>query len=240
MSQVTSSIVRDRNRVAPGAELHVEAIADLICPFCYIGKRRLDAALRAVQGPYDVTWFPWQLNPDMPDGGLGYEEYLTRRFGSPAKIEPILDSLRREGLADGIEFRFDRLKRVPNTLKAHLLMYLAETEGHDQSKLAEDLMSAFFEHGRDTGDSEVLVDIATTAEFSASKALHALDDENARQIVLSREAKVRASGISGVPGFLLNRRLLVIGAQETDAIINAFDRAMFGEGTDELISPAVH
>jgi len=240
MSQALSNIARDHDRVAPRAALHVEVIADLICPFCYIGKRRLDTALHAVQGPYDVTWYPWQLNPEMPDDGLGYEEYLTQRFGSPGNVEPILDSLRREGRADGIEFRFDRLKRVPNTLKAHQLMYLAETEGHDQSSLADALMSAFFEHGMDIGDTNVLVDIAASADLSADKVLRVIDDDKARQMVLSREAKVRSSGITGVPGFLLNRRLLVIGAQEADAIVNAFDRAMFGEGTDELVSPALH
>ena len=240
MSQALTNIARDRDGFAPQAALHVEVIADLICPFCYIGKRRLDTALRAVQGPYDVTWYPWQLNPDMPENGLAYEDYLTQRFGSPANVEPILDSLRREGRATGVEFRFDRLQRVPNTLRAHLLMYLAETKGHDQSVLADALMSAFFERGMDIGNTDVLVDVGASADLSPDSVVRIIDDENARQIVLSREAKVRSSGISGVPGFLLNRRLLVIGAQEADAIVNAFDRAMFGEGTDELVSPALH
>ena len=240
MSQASTNIVRDRDGFAPKAALHVEVIADLICPFCYIGKRRLDTALRAVQGPYDVTWYPWQLNPEMPDGGLAYEDYLTQRFGSPANVEPILDSLRREGQEDGVEFRFDRLQRVPNSLKAHQLMYLAETEGRDQSVLADALMSAFFARGMDIGDTDVLIDVGASVGLSPDDVLRVIGDENARQIVLSREAKVRSSGINGVPGFLLNRRLLVIGAQEADAIVNAFDRAMFGEGTDELVSPALH
>lgn len=240
MSQVLTNIVRDKDHVAPKAALHVEVIADLVCPFCYIGKRRLDKALCAVQGPYDVTWFPWQLNPEMPEDGLAYEKYLTRRFGSLENIEPILENLALEGKQEGIDFRFDRLKRVPNTLKAHQLMYLAETEGLDQSALAERLMSAFFESGRDIGDADVLLDVATAFGLSGDKAVQALDDDKTRQIVQTREAKVRASGIAGVPGFLLNRRLLVIGAQEADAIINAFDRAMFGEGTEELLSPALH
>ena len=240
MSQALTSIARDRDGFAPKAALHVEVIADLICPYCYVGKRRLDTALCAVQGPYDVTWYPWQLNPEMPDDGLAYEDYLTQRFGSPANVEPILDSLRREGRAEGVEFRFDRLQRVPNTLKAHQLMYLAETQGRDQSALADALMSAFFERGMDIGDTDVLVDVGASADLSRDSVVRIIDDDNARQIVLSREAKVRSSGISSVPGFLLNRRLLVIGAQEVDAIVNAFDRAMFGEGTDELESPALH
>lgn len=231
---------QQRDSVLRSAALHVETIADLICPFCYIGKKRLDTALRAVQGPYDVTWFPWQLNPEMPDEGVSYEDYLTRRFGSTANIEPVLEGLALEGKQEGIEFRFDKVTRVPNTLKAHQLMYLAESEGRDQSALAEGLMSAFFEHGEDIGDTTTLIEVGGLHGLAADKVARVMDDENARQIVQTREAQVRSSGIAGVPGFLLNRRLLLIGAQEADAIVNGFDRAMFGEGTDELVSPALH
>jgi len=240
MSERLSNIVSNSGRIAPGAALHVEVIADLICPFCYLGKRRLDAALHAVQGPFDVSWFPWQLNPDMPAEGISYEDYLTRRFGNPANVMPVLESLTEEGTRIGIGFRFDQLKRVPNTLKAHQLMYLAETEGQDQSALAEELMSAFFERGEDIGDPKILVELAGRHGLAADDVLRVIDDEAAKQVVVTREGQVRSSGISGVPGFLLNRRLLVVGAQEADAIINAFDRAMFGEGTDELVSPALH
>ena len=120
------------------------------------------------------------------------------------------------------------------------LMHLAETEGKDQSALAEDLMSAFFERGENIGDAKVLVPIAARHGLDGDAVRQALDDERIRQIVLSREAQVRSSGMSGVPGYLLNRRLLVVGAQDKDTLINAFDRAMFGEGGDEIIPPAVH
>ena len=227
-------------RMAPGAALHVEVIADLACPFCYLGKRRLATALRAVRGPYDVSWLPWQLNPDMPAEGLSLDDYLTRRFGSPANVAPVLESLAAEGKGAGIDFRFDRLARIPNPLKAHQLMYLAEAEGRDQSALAERLMSAFFEHGEDIGNTDVLVEQAGTEGIRADDVVRVIGDDASRQIVATREGQVRASGINGVPGFLLNRRLLIVGAQEADAMVNAFDRAMFGEGTDLLISPALH
>ena len=227
-------------RMAPGAALHVEVIADLACPFCYLGKRRLATALRAVRGPYDVSWLPWQLNPDMPAEGLSLDDYLTRRFGSPANVAPVLEGLAAEGKGAGIDFRFDRLKRIPNTLKAHQLMYLAEAEGRDQSALAEGLMSAFFERGEDIGNTDVLVEQAGTQGIRPDDVVRVIGDNASRQIVATREGQVRASGITGVPGFLLNRRLLIVGAQEADAIVNAFDRAMFGEGTDLLVSPALH
>lgn len=240
MSNIRTDIIRAKEPVAPSAALYVEVIADLICPFCYLGKRRLDTALKAVQGPRDVSWYPWQLNPEMPADGVDFEAYLTKRFGSPAAVEPILESLKLEGKAEGIDFRFDKIKRVPNTMNAHRLMYIAEAAGKNQMALAEDLMSAFFENGQDIGDVEVLQSIAAKHGIPPEDVLATLEDDTSKQLVVTREAQVRSSGISGVPGFLLNRRLLLIGAQETDAIINAFDRAMFGEGTDELISPALH
>ena len=101
-------------------------------------------------------------------------------------------------------------------------------------------MTAFFRRGEDIGDPEILVELGGRHGLLPDDIDHVMEDGGARQIVLSREAQVRSSGIAGVPGFLLNRRLLVIGAQDTDALVNAFDRAMFGEGNDAIISPALH
>ena len=240
MSERLSDIVRTNDRVNPTAALHVEVIADLVCPFCYLGKRRLDDAMQAVQGPSDVSWYPYQLNPEIAKAGVPFDEYLTRRFGSKENVQPVLDGLTEEGKNEGILFRFDKIQRVPNTMYAHQLMYLAESEGKNQSALAEDILAAFFEHGEDIGDTEVLIRLASRHGLDSSEVFRIIDDESARQLVLTREGQVRASGIGGVPGFLLNRRLLLIGAQDKDNIVNAFDRAMFGEGTDELISPALH
>lgn len=240
MKETAGSLVRRKERAPQNAALHVEVIADLICPFCYLGKRRLDAALRAVQGPSETSWYPWQLNPEMPADGVSFEDYVSRRFGSPEAVAPVLESLVQEGKEEGIEFRFDKISRVPNTMHAHQLMYLAEAQGCDQMALADALMTAFFEHGDDIGDTEVLIRLGGRCGIESADVIRVVDDASVRQIVQSREAQVRASGISGVPGFLLNRRLLLIGAQDTDNMVNAFDRAMFGEGTDELVSPALH
>lgn len=240
VSVTLSNIVRSNDRSAPTASLHVEVIADLVCPFCFIGKRRLDQALKAVEGPSDVSWYPYQVNPEIPKDGLPFDEFLTRRFGSPDNVAPVLQHLVAEGKTAGISFRFDRLRHVPNTLPIHQLMQLAETRGVDQSALAEDLMSAFFEDGRNIGDDGELVAIAGRHGLAPVDVSNAIENERLRQLVLTREGQVRSSGMAGVPGFLINRRLLVMGAQDTDAIINAFDRAMFGEGTDALVSPALH
>jgi predicted DsbA family dithiol-disulfide isomerase len=225
---------------APAAALYVEVIADLVCPFCYIGKRRLDQAMQAVQGPSDVSWYPYQLNPDMPETGMSLEDYLSMRFGSPANVQPVLDQLSADARSENVELRFDRIEHVPNTLLAHQLMYLAEVKGRNQSALAEELMNAFFGRGEDIGNRAILVELGGRHGLLPDDIEEVMEDERARQIVLSREAQVRSSGIAGVPGFLLNRRLLVIGAQDQDTLVNAFDRAMFGEGNDAVISPALH
>lgn len=245
MSESILNIARARptgpdQGLVPAAALHVEVIADLVCPFCYIGKRRLDLAMRAVQGPSDVSWYPYQLNPDMPEDGMSLHDYLSMRFGSPANVEPVLEQLAADAREENIDFRFDRIEHVPNTLRAHQLMYLAETERKDQSALAEELMTAFFRRGEDIGNTEILVELGARHGLLPADIDRVIDEDSARQIVLSREAQVRSSGIAGVPGFLLNRRLLVIGAQDSDSLVNAFDRAMFGEGNDAIISPSLH
>lgn len=240
MSDAHTSIIRAGNPAARTAALHVEVIADFVDPFSYLGKHRLETALECVQGPSDVTWHPYQLNPDFPVDGLEFDDYLSQRFGSRAAVQPVLDSLAEEGAREGLRFHFDKIKRVPNTQRAHLLMYLAEREGKNQSLLAEDLLAAFFEHGENIGNADVLVRLGARHGLQTDAISRVFDDESARQLLMTREGQVRSSGITGAPGFLLNRRLLVIGAQDADNIVNAFDRAMFGECTDKLISPALH
>lgn len=240
MSERLANVVRRDDRFATTASLNVEIIADFVCPFCLVGKRRFDEALKAVKGPTDVSWYPFQLNPEIPSEGLPFDEYLTRRFGSPANVEPALSHLTTEGRAAGIEFRFDKIQHVPNTLPIHQVMHFADSNRLNPSALAEDLLSAFFEQGRNIGDRKELVDIAGSHDISANAVIAALESEEIRQLVLAREKQVRGSGIAGVPGFLLNRRLLVVGAQSAETFVNAFDQAMFGEGTDALISPALH
>ncbi len=240
MSQTLSQLVRSSDRPTPGGALYIDVIADLVCPFCYLGKRRLEQALEAVQGPVEISWYPYQLNPDMPSAGKPLADYLGERFGSRAAVQPVLDQLAAEGREYGIEFDFDAITTIPNTLAAHQVMHLADERGVDQSALAEDFMSAFFEDGKDIGELDVIAEIAEPHGLTRQDVERAIADEAIRETVVSREAQVRASGMSGAPGFLLNRRLLVVGAQDADALINAFDRAMFGEGNDEVVSPALH
>ena len=218
------------------ATLRVDIIADLICPWCFLGKRRLDNALQSVHGPSVVNWFPFQLNPDMPVGGMEFDEYLESKFGNTETIQPGLDYLSEAGKEEGIRFRFDRIKRVPRTLSAHQLMILADKEGADTSSLADRILRGFFEEGLDIADRDVLLMLGAENDLSADAINKALDDDSVRQRVLGLEAQVRKGGVTGVPDFLINRRLFILGAQKTEVLVDVFDRAMFGEDSNQLVS----
>ena len=222
------------------ATLRVDMIADLICPWCYLGKRRLDAAFHAVHGPSVFRWLPYQLNPGMPDGGMGFEEYLASKFGDPASVQPGLDELTRQGNEEGIRFRFDLIRRVPKTLDAHCLLAHAAEQGADVSKIVESILSSFFEEGLDIGQRDVLLGIGNDHGLERLPLIRSLDDSALRDKVLKQEKEVRRGGVSGVPGFLINDRLFVIGAQPTTVLVDAFGRAMFGEDSDRPVSDSVH
>ena len=222
------------------AALQVDVIADLICPWCYLGKRRLDDALSAVRGPNVVSWYPFQLNPGMPASGMDFERYLKTKFGDPYKLQPAIETLEKTGREEDINFRFDRMTRVPNTLNAHCLMKLAQAKGASTSALAERILKAFFEEGLDIADRDVLAALGENEGLHANDVYATLDDESAQRIVLSQEAEVRKNGVTGVPDFLVNKRLFVVGAQSTNNLLTVFDRVMFGEDSDLPVSPILH
>lgn len=230
----------DADYAGSPATLQVDIIADLICPWCYLGKRRLDEALEAVRGPSKVTWYPFQINPDMPLSGMSLDEYLEKKFGNIEALQPAMDELKKLGKTEGINFNFDKLQRVPNSLDAHRLMKLAETEEVSALDLAENILHGFFEDGLDIADRDVLIDIGGDSGLSASHINKTLDSDDSRRIVLSQEAHVRQSGVTGVPDFLINKRLFVVGAQSTENFIKIFDRAMFGQESEQPVSQIVH
>ena len=222
------------------ATLQVDIIADLVCPWCYLGKRRLDDALLAVHGPTAVSWFPFRVKPQAPDEGIDFQDYLAARFASSERPERALDELAAAGRAEGIDFRFDRIERLPNTLDAHRVVKLAETEGVAVGGVVESLFRGFFQEGRDLSERETLVELGSRGGLSAAGVERTLDDPGSRRAVLTQEAQIRKSGVTGVPDFLVNRRLFVMGAQDTDALVNVFDRVMFGDESDQPVSPVVH
>lgn len=215
--------------------LQVDAIADFVCPWCYLGKKRLELALGNVAGDEPtVLWHPFRLNPDLPPDGMPVDEYFDRRFGGRELIQPILDELTETGRNEGVVFRFDSLVQVPNTLNAHRLIQVAGP-GDIQNRLVDHLFRGFFEAGLNIGKLDVLEAIAREAGIDETALSTFLDDDSGLAAVRAEEQHVRSLGVVGVPNYILNGKYSVSGAQEPDTLIRVFDRVLFS--TEEGAEP---
>jgi predicted DsbA family dithiol-disulfide isomerase len=193
--------------------LAITVYSDVICPWCYVGKRRLEAALDSPGMPDDVrfSWRPFQLNPDLPAEGITRAEYRMRKFGAERAAE--LDrSMTETGRELGIDFAFDRMQRTPNTRLAHRLIWEAERQGR-QNEIVNRLFCAYFEEALDIGSPEVLQRLAAEAGLDAGGVKQALSDASSLDAVVALEQQGRRMGIQGVPFFILLGKYAVSGAQ---------------------------
>jgi predicted DsbA family dithiol-disulfide isomerase len=209
--------------------MQLDVYSDTICPWCYIGKIRLERAL--AMRPMlrlEVRWRAFQLNPGLPVAGMDRQQYLLAKFGGLERAHRLYESVIRIGRQEGIHFRFDLIRRTPNTLKSHRLLHgAAETEL--QPVLLERLFRAYFLEGQDIGDDEVLRALAQESgltEAAIELALEGNDSEEASgNATLAEDMQSRRIGINGVPFFVFNGRFGLSGAQEPEALINMFDLA---------------
>ena len=204
--------------------LAVDVISDVVCPWCYIGKRRLESALelyrqqRPGAAEPQITFHPFELNPDLPSEGISRADYIAKKFG--ARGYSAHDRLVHAGAELGIPFAFDRIARQPNTLAAHALIERARSSGV-QPAVKEALMKAFFVDGLDLSEGETLARVAAEAGLDRKEAEAALADEKLRRAVADEEDKARAMGVRGVPFFIFNNRLAVEGAQPPEVLLEA-------------------
>lgn len=201
----------------------LDIISDPICPWCYIGKTCLDRALQQrPDHPFEITWHPFQLNPDMPAGGMDRRAYLEGKFGGKTgavqAYAPIVERAESEGLA----IRFDTITRTPNTLDAHRLIHWAGVEGVQQAIVAA-MFKAYFEDGRDIGQHDVLADIADGAGMDASVILKVLATDADLEEIRARDAAFREMGVTGVPCFIVNGQHAVPGCQPTELWLKVID-----------------
>jgi predicted DsbA family dithiol-disulfide isomerase len=199
----------------------IEIASDVICPWCYIGKRRLEKALALLEGEVEarIEWLPFQLNPDMPAQGVARAEYRRAKFGSVEKGRALDARVAQEGAGEGIEFAFDRMQRTPNTVAAHQLIDLAQTQGKAGS-VVDALFRAYFEDASDIGDAAVLQGIAASAGVTGWPG----EKDQAR--VAEQEERVRDLGISGVPTFIFDRKSGLSGAYPPDLLAQAIKDAV--------------
>lgn len=213
--------------------LSVDVFSDAICPWCFIGKRRLEKALSSLNGRHEieVAWHPFQLNPEMPRKGLDRKTYRTAKFGSWERSLALDAGVEKVGVREGIAFAHDRIQRTPNTFDAHRLVWLAGQKGL-QDAMVEALFHSYFIEGVDVGDPGNLVDIAVAAGLDAKQAEDGLNSGAGAEVVREEENEARRLGVSSVPLFLINGRHAVSGAQEAGTLISAFDRVAELEGSE--------
>jgi predicted DsbA family dithiol-disulfide isomerase len=208
--------------------LSVDVISDIICPWCFIGKRRLEKAIIGLEHEVRVRWLPFQLNPQMPTEGISRKEYRIRKFGSWERSLQLDAQVAAAGELDGIQFNFDRIERTPNTLDAHRLIWLAEQE-NIQDAVVEALFLAYFTEGRDISDRQTLLDMVAQAGLNRSQAEGVLTSASGQEAFQKADELARRFRVQGVPFFLINGEATLSGAQPPDAFLAAFKFAM---GTD--------
>jgi predicted DsbA family dithiol-disulfide isomerase len=216
-------------RPVAGALSRIDIVSDAICPWCWIGKRHLEGALAALADEgerFEVHWRPFQLNPDMPPEGVERAAYRAAKFGSLERSRELDAQVAAAGAAAGLEFRFDRQRRTPNTVDAHRLLRRAGEAGGPalQEAVVEALFRAYFEDGRDIGDRAVLAEVADAAGLDGAAALLATEEGAAE--VRAEDAGFRGLGISGVPSFALAGHVLFSGAVPAERMADAFRRAL--------------
>ena len=205
----------------------LDIYSDVICPWCYVGKRHMQAALHTLAAQnlhFGVRWRPFQLNPDMPAGGMPRDEYRRAKFGSLDRSRQLDAQVADAARAAGLDIRHDLMRRTPNTLHAHRLIRWAETAG-DQNALVDRLFAAYFTEGKDIGDPATLASLAGDAGLDPAAAAALLAGDEHRADVLAEDRAVRDAGIDAVPTFVLERHVLFSGAVPPDVFAEALLKA---------------
>ncbi len=206
--------------------MRIDIVSDTICPWCFIGKRRLERALAGWPGErVEIGWRPFQLNPEMPSAGMDRHAYLETKFGGAERAQRVYTPIIEAGLGEGIAFAFDKIRRTPNTLLSHRLIRHAGDKGR-QGEVVEALFRGYFLSGQDIGDVEIATEIAVSAGLGRDETRTFLASDAEREDVAAEESLARSLGIQGVPCFIIDRRVMVSGAQPADVLARAFDRAV--------------
>jgi predicted DsbA family dithiol-disulfide isomerase len=216
--------------------LTIDIVSDVVCPWCYIGKRKLEAALATPEaqalGPVQVRWHPFQLNPDLPQAGIPRKQYLEDKFGGPARAAEIYKRVSAAGASVGLALNFDGIAQQANTLSAHALIAFAQAapgNGADNTlgnDMKERLLKAYFVENRFIGSVDVLVDIATEAGLDPVAARAWLAAPERRNEMAQADAQARQMGVSGVPFFIFNQKVAVSGAQDPATLVAAMQQAV--------------
>ncbi len=208
------------------AQMRIDIYSDTVCPWCYLGKRRFELAL--AQRPYlepRVTWRPFELNPDMPWDGVERAAYLTAKMGGAERVAPLEEALTQQGEAIGVRFRFDLIKRMPNSRRSHLLVAHAARYGL-QARVKDRVMQAFFEEGVDIGELDELVRLGVEAGLGEREARAALVLREGQDGVVAAERHAGTLGITSVPTYIFDGQYTLSGAQEPSNMARILDQVV--------------
>ena len=200
----------------------IDVVSDVICPWCFLGKRRLDAALGALDMNVFIRWRPYMLDPTIPPEGLDRQEYMLAKFG-PEKLKTIHDPLIEAGRELGVPFNFDVITRTPNTLDAHRLIRWAHTVGR-QHETAERLFRAYWSEGLDVGDRDVLAKCAGESGINAQQIRELLDSDQDVEETKTEIQHATNIGVTGVPTFIFAQSYALVGAQSPEVLADAIGR----------------
>ena len=219
---------------AAANKIHIDVISDVMCPWCYIGKRNLEAADEALEDvDLEVVWRPYQLDPTLPPQGKNRQQYLSEKFGGEDRARELYERVHDAGMDAGIDFRFDAIAVSPNTLDAHRLIMWAGGQGESiQNKLVDRLFRLYFLEGANIGDHQVLADAATAVGLDAEVVLELLETDRDKDTVRQEIASAQQMGVTGVPCFIIDRRIAVMGAQPPAALVQAIRQAL-GDAAEE-------
>jgi predicted DsbA family dithiol-disulfide isomerase len=218
------------------ARMQVDIFSDVICPWCYLGKRRFELAL-AARPQYEpaINWRPFELNPDLPWEGVERASYQAAKFGDMAQIADAEAALVKHGQAVGLEFRFDRIRRTPNTRRSHILIGHAARYGL-AAEATERIMQAYFEEGCDVGDVDELVRLGVEVGLSERETRAAVILREGQDGVVAAERHAGVLGITGVPTIIFDRQYSISGAQEVETFVRVIDQVMEYAAARELAS----
>ena len=209
--------------------VRIDVFSDTICPWCWIGKRRLERTLEARPDlDAEMVWHAFQLNPTMPAEGMGRKAYLEEKFGGAHNAREVYGRVIAEGARESLPFDFGAIPRTPNTLESHRLVRWSAGQPLGQTPMVEALFDAYFAKGRDVGDVEVLAKVAAEAGYDESGARELLAGDEGRADVTREDMRARNAGITGVPCFILDGKVAVPGAVEPDVFLRVFEEHRIG------------
>ena len=199
--------------------MRIDVIFDTICPWCFIGKRRLDLLLDQQQhSNFEIIWHTYFLNPGMPIEGMDYEEYMQYKFGAKFKIKKLNNTINETAKDLNLKFEFTRIKRVPNSLDSHRMVKLANRNNRG-GEMLESLYQNYFMMGKDIGNRSVLIDIATELGYDSTKVRKYLYSDKDTLESLAQNQRTLRLGINGVPAFIFDEKFSISGAQDTKILL---------------------